>query len=147
MVVDHRVDASREGQRRFWRDALTTLPEKASALAIQGFGRFGPLGPPQSDSRRRFDAAQDRGAWLWLPCVLVGLGIACHRGLRQFRRGEPATMWALAAQFAVAMATVGAFLPLAWDRYFLPIQAGSSLLVAVASVAALDALRPRRRSP
>jgi hypothetical protein len=42
------------------------------------------------------------------------------------------TAWALAVWAGLAMAVVTAYLPMAWDRYQLPIQAPATLLAAVA---------------
>ncbi|MDB5351577.1 MAG: family glycosyltransferase, 4-amino-4-deoxy-L-arabinose transferase [Planctomycetota bacterium] len=142
-VVRHRVDVSRHGQTSFPRDALRTTREKGKALLVQGFGRFGPFGPSHADSTRRYDWTQDRGALIWFPCVLAGLLWALVRGIRQTRAGEAPTSWALALQFLVSLLTVGMFLPLAWDRYFLPIQSSSALLVAGASVSTFDRIRKR----
>ena len=142
-VVAHRVETPRSQQASFPHNALTTPRDKILALAVQGFGRFGPFGPSHTDSTRRFDQTQDRGAWLWGPWVLAGLVWASVRGRGQKDRGEPPTAWALAILCMVAMATVGVFLPLAWDRYFLSIQAGSALLAAGVAVAAIDAILGR----
>ena len=57
----------RRGPGAFPNDALTTLPAKLAAVAIQGYGRFSPLGPSHSDSTRRFDWRQDWGVVIWLP--------------------------------------------------------------------------------
>jgi 4-amino-4-deoxy-L-arabinose transferase-like glycosyltransferase len=141
-VVQHRVDVSKAAQEQkiFSPDSLPTLDQKAAVLAIQGFGRFGPFGPRHSDSRRRFDSEQDWGVVLWLPLVLAGAVAWVARGVRQRRRGEPPTAWAIPIGFVICVATVGAFLPLAWDRYLLPIQAFSGLMAAGALVAVFDRL-------
>ena len=140
-VVTHRVQVSRDAAGSFPNDALTTPWAKLSALAVQGFGRFGPFGPSHSDSTRRFDLSQDWGAILWLPLVVGGLAVAMRSGRTAHRAGVFPGSWALAVLFVVSFATVGAFLPLAWDRYFLSIQAGSALLVALLAVRALDGVR------
>ena len=44
-------------------------------------------------------------------------------------------------QFGVALPVVTAYLPMAWDRYLLPIQAPAALLAAGAVVAAAGRLR------
>ena len=142
-VVEHRVAVSRIGQASFPRDALPTLSQKAAVLAVQGFGRFGPLGPRRSDSTRRFDWSQDRGAIAWLPLVLGGFVAWPAIGFAQRRRGQPSAAWAIPLGFVVCVATVGAFLPLAWDRYLLPIQAMSGLMAAGAVVAVFDRLTRR----
>lgn len=146
-VVSHRVEVSREAAKLFPNDALTSPSSKIVAMAVQGFGRFGPLGPARSDSTRRFDGKQDWGAAIWLPLVGVGLIRCLFAG--RFESGEsrfPAS-WALAIMFCLSLFVVGAFLPLAWDRYFLSIQAGSALMASCAIVSATDSilkLRDRR---
>lgn len=142
-VIEHRVGVSREGQTAFPRDALPTLGQKAAVLAVQGFGRFGPMGPRRSDSTRRFDWSQDWGAVAWLPLVFGGFVAWPAIGAAQRRRGVPPSAWAIPVGFVVCLATVGLFLPLAWDRYLLPIQAMSGLMAAGAVVAAFDRLTRR----
>ena len=73
-LVDHRRDMARGQQRMFPHNALESLADRASVVAVQGFGRFGPLGPRKSDSTRRYDLSQDFGALLWLPLVAGGPG-------------------------------------------------------------------------
>jgi 4-amino-4-deoxy-L-arabinose transferase-like glycosyltransferase len=137
-LVEHRWSVSRGQQDLHSTYALRTPADKLKAVAVQGFGRFGPLGPSRDDSTRRFDWRQDRGALLWGPWVLLGVVWAFARGARQRQRGEPPTGWALLVQAAVAALVVTAYLPLAWDRYYLSLQPGSALLAAGASVAAFD---------
>lgn len=147
VIRDHRVDVSAIGQRKFPDDALPTLPDKLAAVAVQGYGRFSPLGPRHSDSTRRFDWRQDRGALLWLPLVAAGLVVACLRGRDQLRRGEPPSAWAVAAGSAVALVAVASFIPLAWDRYYLSIQPGSALLASAALTAPFARPRPAAQEP
>src|SRR5205823_4396849 len=71
-LIEHRRQVSRDQQFAFSHNALHTLPERARVVAIQGFGRFGPLGPNKSDSTVRYHWAQDWGAILWLPLVTAG---------------------------------------------------------------------------
>jgi hypothetical protein len=139
-VIGHRVLVSREGQAQFPHNALVTPVEKVDTVAVQGFGRFGPFGPPHSDSTRRIDWPQDWGGLIWGPWVGVGLIWGLAAGWRQHRSDEPPTAWAVAVHALVALATVTAFIPLAWDRYYLPIQPGAALLAAGATVAAWDRL-------
>jgi 4-amino-4-deoxy-L-arabinose transferase-like glycosyltransferase len=142
---DHRVDVSAVGQRKFADDALTTVPAKLAAVAVQGFGRFSPLGPRHSLSTRRFDWRQDWGALLWLPMVLAGAVASFVRGRAQRRRGEPPTSWAVLLGFAVALGAVASFIPLAWDRYYLPIQPGAVLLASSALAVPIARMRVRPR--
>jgi 4-amino-4-deoxy-L-arabinose transferase-like glycosyltransferase len=137
-VIAHRVVVSRTGQVQFPHDSLRTPAEKIAAVAVQGFGRFGPFGPAHSDSTRRYDWSQDWGGLIWGPWVGVGLIWGLAAGRRQHRAGGPPTAWAVTVQTLVALATVTAFIPLAWDRYYLSIQPGAALLAAGAAVAAGD---------
>lgn len=146
-LLEHRITVSSSQQKGFPHDALTTLPDKLTAVAVQGFGRFGPLGPAHADSTRRYDWSQDAGAALWLPLVLLGAAWAGWQGRKQLAGGVPPTAWAILLQAVVALLTVTAYLPLAWDRYFLSLQAGSALLAAGVLVAAADALAHSFRRP
>lgn len=140
-LLKHRVEVSGKGQELFPNDALTNLPQKAAALVVQGFGRFSPFGPRRDDSRTRFDAAQDWSAVVWLPCVLAGAVLAWRdRGNPQTQAGPYLVVW-----FAVAVITVGAFLPLAWNRYYLPIVVPSIVLASGLADAALQAVANRIR--
>lgn len=149
-LIRHRIEVPRGQQRSFSHNALTTPGEKLAAVAVQGFGRFGPLGrkvfDPRKriwwfDSRVRFDARQDWGAILWLPVVASGVIVFGRGGWRRYRAGEPPTAWAILVQAAVTIGTVTAFLPLAWDRFYTSIQPVACLLGAGAIVAAWQRLR------
>lgn len=146
-LLDHRRNVSADQQVNFGEYALRTPLAKVEALAVQGFGRFGPFGPVATDSTRRFDWGQDRGALIWAPWVAAGFAWAAIRGRRQYRAGEPPTAWAALVMVVVALAVVTAYLPLAWDRYYLSIQPGAALLAAGVAVAIGDGLigRVRRR--
>lgn len=143
MLIDHRVDVSRIAQTRkpLSNDALLTMRDKFSAVFVQGFGRFGPFGRSHSDSTKRYDWSQDWGAALYLPIVFAGAILAFRRGSRESREGRPPTSWAISLQALIAIFTVTLFIPLAWDRYFLSIQAGSSLLATGVVIAAWDSLQ------
>jgi hypothetical protein len=143
-VVRHRATVSKIGQDSFPGDALRTPLEKLKTVLIQGFGRFGPLGPPRHDSLTpypRYDWKRDWGALIWTPLVVLGGVWAVRRGRRQVRDGQPPTAWAVLVQACVAWATVTAFIPLAWDRYLLSIQGGAALLAAGPLVAVVQAIR------
>ena len=146
VILRHRVGVSARSRDQFPDDALRTAVDKVEAVAVQGFGRFGPLGPKHSDSTRRFDWEQDRGALLWLPWVICGGVWAFLTGRSQVRRGEPPTAWALGAYALLALVTVTAFIPLAWDRYFLDLQPAAALLAAGASVTLVERWRVQARS-
>jgi 4-amino-4-deoxy-L-arabinose transferase-like glycosyltransferase len=143
MVADHRVNVSALQRRGFPDDALNTPLEKIETVVVQGFGRFGHFGTRGwTDSRIRFDWDQDRGALAWLPWVLLGLMFALWRGRKQLLAKQPPTAWAVLTQAGVALAIVTAYIPLAWDRYFLSIQPGFALLGASAVVEGFDLVRP-----
>jgi 4-amino-4-deoxy-L-arabinose transferase-like glycosyltransferase len=142
-LIQHRLRVPREQQLIFPDDALRTPLDKVAAVAVQGYGRFGPLGPRLSKSWIRFDREQDWGALIWIPWVGLGVLWAWEKGRRQLGDGEPPTAWALLVQAAVTLTVVTAFLPLAWDRYYLSLQPGAALLAAGAVVAAVDALARR----
>ncbi len=61
--------------------------------------------------------------------------------------GQPPTGWALAVWAALALLVVTAYLPMAWDRYQLPIQAPAALLAAIPLASATTALRTRFTRP
>jgi Dolichyl-phosphate-mannose-protein mannosyltransferase len=143
MLIVHRTNMARDQRLMFPHNALNTPLEKLKVAAIQGFGRFGPFGPRRYDptsSTRRYEWAQDRGALIWLPWVGAGLLWALVHGHRQWASGVPPTAWAIAIQAVVAGVVVTAYLPLAWDRYLLPLQGGSALLAAGAAASAADRL-------
>jgi hypothetical protein len=81
---------------------------------------------------------------LWLPWVVAGLAVAVVQGRRERAAGRPPTPWAVAIQFVIVLVVVTTYLPLAWDRYFLSLQAPASLLVAGAAVAGARRLARRR---
>ena len=148
MLFRVRFKVAADQQEMFPHNALLLPAEKLSVMAVQGFGRFGPFGPSHSDSTRRFDAAQDQGAMFWLPWVGLGWVWALIRGWLQRCEGEPPTSWALATYWLVTFLVVTAYLPMAWDRYMLSIQAPTTLLAAGVLVAAFDGLwRIARPSP
>jgi 4-amino-4-deoxy-L-arabinose transferase-like glycosyltransferase len=130
-LVNHRGEVSRWQQRMFTHNALDDPAERIRVVAVQGFGRFGLLGPRKSDSTRRYDLAQDWGAIVWLPLVLVGFVQAICLGSQQAREGEAPSAWALVIWSGVTVSVVSAYLPMAWDRYELPIQAPAALLAAM----------------
>ena len=129
-----RLKVAADQQRMFPHNALFAAREKIAVAAVQGFGRFGPFGPTRNDSTIRYDRAQDWGACVWLPLVLVGALVSAARGWSERRAGRSPTSWALLVYWLVALAVVTAYLPMAWDRYQLPIQAPSALLASLGTV-------------
>jgi 4-amino-4-deoxy-L-arabinose transferase-like glycosyltransferase len=133
--MKHRFTVSENQQRSFPHNALHTIADKTKVFAVQGFGRFGLLGPDDTDSTVRFDRRQDQGAILWAPLVFYGLLRAFRLGVAQFRAGQPPTALALVVWAIVAWTVVTLYLPMAWDRYLLPIQSVNALLAATAVAA------------
>ncbi len=129
-IVTHRFEVPAGQQKLFPHNALITPAQKLAALGVQGFGRFGPFGPRHSDSTRRYDWPQDWGALIWISVVVSGALILLKRGRQQALRSQPPTAWALVAMAFISAGTVGWFLPLAWDRFFLPIQSSMAILGA-----------------
>ncbi len=140
--VRHRVELSEDQQRTFPDDALHTLAERSLVVAVQGFGRFGPFGPTVSNSRARFDLNQDFGAIFWAPLVLFGLVESIGLGKSQWRAAAPPTGIALLVWAALAWLVVAIYLPMAWDRYLLPIQVVNALLAALGASMIWDRLVP-----
>jgi 4-amino-4-deoxy-L-arabinose transferase-like glycosyltransferase len=130
-MIELRVNSSRGQQSGFRHNALTTLAERLPVFAVQGFGRFGPFGPAESDSTARFEPRQDWGLVLWWPLVIIGAVQTYRLGRQQILGGLPPTAFGLLIWAAVAWAVVAAYLPMAWDRYLLPIQAPNAMLAAV----------------
>jgi hypothetical protein len=120
--------------------ALRSIDEKLKVVLVQGFGRFSPFGPAYSHLPARFDWRQDRWCLIWLPWVALGFAWAVARGRRLVREGRPPTCWAVLLHAAIAWVCVTLFLPLAWDRYLLPIQPTTALLAGAAAVSSFDHL-------
>ncbi len=145
--IDHRMRLSRGQQQSFPHNALETGLDKAKVFFVQGFGRFGPLGPTKSDSKIRYQARQDWGFLLWAPIVVVGLIATARRSRIEWRAAMPPMAATLLIWCTVSWAVVGYYLPMAWDRYLLPIQSVNSLLAGFGVVAIWDWLRrPARAS-
>jgi 4-amino-4-deoxy-L-arabinose transferase-like glycosyltransferase len=138
--VKHRLELSDNQKRQFPDDALYAFADKAKVVAVQGLGRFGPFGPSDSDSTVRFDLRQDWGAILWVPAVLLGLFLSIRIGRYQYQSGQAPTAVALFFWAALGWVVVTLYLPMAWNRYLLPIQSGNVLLAALAAGAAWDKL-------
>ncbi|HWE37759.1 MAG TPA: hypothetical protein VG406_14420 [Isosphaeraceae bacterium] len=147
-IVEYRVLISRGQQEHpdFKKNLLDTPYEKARAVLIQGFGRYGPFGPPRASSIKKVDWPLDRPCLVWTPWVALGALYALRRGLRQYRDGKPPTAWAVLLQAWLALVVVTAYIPMAWDRYFIPIQAGSALLAAGVASAAIGGIGRWMRS-
>lgn len=145
-LVRFRIDYSHGQQLSFRHNALDSPLEKIKSVAVQGFGRFGPLGTREDDSTIRYSWEQDKGALVWGLLVAAGWAVALVRGWKQLQSNRPPTAWALLAQALVTYVVVTAYIPLAWDRYYLPLQAVSALLAAGAVFAAFDAIVRRRKS-
>lgn len=147
--MDLRTRVAAGQQQIFPHNALVEPIEKVKTTAVQGFGRFGPLGKhgwssTEKTSEQRYAWSQDWGALVWGPLVGLGFIAAFRLGRRQLARGEPPTGWITVIWAVVTFGVVAVYIPLAWDRYLLPIQGVSSLLAALALSAGCDVLiRPR----
>ena len=93
LQVKRRLQSSQDQKINFPHNALLTSLDKSLVLGVQGFGRFGLLGPQKSDSTVRFDRRQDWGVILWGPLVLYGLIEAVRLGLGQFARAGRRPRW------------------------------------------------------
>jgi hypothetical protein len=142
-MADLRLEMAQGQKLAFPHNALYSAYDKVSTTFVQGFGRFGPMGPRVNDSRIRYDFRQDRGALLWLPWVIASAMWAAWFGWEQARRGHPPVSWAILDYFLVALTVVMAYVPMAWDRYFLSLQAPSALLGAGFAVALAREVRQR----
>jgi hypothetical protein len=150
-MARHRIEVSDQAKSRFPHNALVGAADKIAAVAVQGFGRFGPLGPQDHDSTvpyGRFDWRRDWGALPWGLVVAIGGVCLVRRGREQRRAGEPPAAWALLMRAALAFVAVTAFIPLAWDRYYLSLQPSAALLGGAALAEATRAVArpplPRR---
>jgi hypothetical protein len=132
-MVSFRLETSASQQRipKFLPYVLCSPVDKAAVFAVQGFGRFGPSGPAESNSTVRYQFRQDWGLVFWWPVVVLGVFQSFRLGRQQVREGLPPTAFALLIWTAVAWAVVAAYIPMAWDRYLLPIQAPNAVLAAV----------------
>jgi hypothetical protein len=137
-VVDHRIGVSSQGQKSFPNDALNSLPEKAKAMVVQGFGRFSPFGPRYDDSRNRYEFRQDWPALIWLPMVIIGAVVA-FRDTGKYQNGRLILIYWLCS-----ILVVGAFLPLAWNRYYLPIVIPSIILASGGIGRAVEYVTPKQ---
>ena len=140
-MIQIRLDTSAGQKMSMSHNALRTQADKVKVFAVQGFGRFSPFGPAKSNSEIRYDPRQDWGAVLWWPLVLFGVVQSIRLGRDQLRSGAPPTAIALLIWAAVAWIVVAVYLPMAWDRYLLPIQAPNALLAAVGVSALWDRLK------
>lgn len=143
-VLERRLSMGRDAAEQFPHNATRTLGERALSVAVQGFGRFGPLGPGRDDSTVWLDVRQDWGALAWLPLACAGWWRLWRLGVARWRGEGSLTTLGLLAQVGVSLAVVTAFLPLAWDRYYLPLQAPAAIGAGAALEGARDWLRSRR---
>jgi hypothetical protein len=144
--VDVRLEISNNQKKNYAPEALVHVHERAGVILVQGFGRFGPFGPRAADSRVRYDVVQDWGTVLWLPFVCFGLYQTVLLGLSQFRAGRPPAALVVLVWAIISWVIVTLYLPMAWDRYQLPIQSGNALLAAVGVSALWERLVVTARS-
>ncbi len=160
-LIEHRDIVSRLARQTFPHNALDSIADRIQVVVVQGFGRFGPLGRQRAvediydpartvagfDSTIRYDWYQDRGALLWFPLVLAGVVWKSVKGRRQLQNGDPPTAWALLTQAVLTFTTVTLYIPMAWDRYFLPLQAPACVLGASVLVLVFDTMAGQFRGP
>jgi 4-amino-4-deoxy-L-arabinose transferase-like glycosyltransferase len=133
-----RGETSNHQRATFHDDALFRVPDRAKVLLVQGLGRFGPLGPAESDSTVRFQIRQDWGLIVWAPLIVFGLLESVRLARAQLKTRQAPTGAALLIWVAVPWIVLAAYLPMAWDRYQLPLQTGHALLGGMAAVAIWD---------
>jgi hypothetical protein len=75
------------------------------------------------------------------------LVVSIRMGLYQYQSGQAPTAVAVLIWAAVAWVVVTLYLPMAWNRYLLPIQSGNALLAALAAEAVWDRLAGRDSIP
>jgi 4-amino-4-deoxy-L-arabinose transferase-like glycosyltransferase len=133
LILEHRWELTRASAEQFPHHALNSLTAKAVSVAVQGFGRFGPLGPPplNEHSLEWLSPRLDWGAAIWLPLCLAGGVVLGRRGKDQLHNGTPPDAWAVLVWVAISWTIVLGFIPLAWDRYYLALQPGAAVLGAV----------------
>ncbi len=146
-MVRHRMRMSALQQGFYPEYALKTLPQKAGIALVQGFGRFSPFGPAHSHLPKLYDWPQDRWGLVWLPWVACGAVAAAARGRNQRQEDRPPTAWAVLATSAITVVCVVGYIPMAWDRYLLPLLPWSALLAALFAVALYDRLARMFRQP
>ena len=78
-----------------------------------------------------------------MPAVLLGLVVSILMGIYQYQTGQAPTAVALSIWAALGWVVVTLYLPMAWNRYLLPIQSGNVLLAALAAGAIWDKLAGR----
>lgn len=126
----------------FAADRLATPAERLRMTLWEGFGRFSPLGPRdiRTATPRRAESFRDyrrATALVWLPLCALGFCRALRTGWTSLRSGRAPSAWAIVAYTAAVLALVIGFIPLNWDRYYLPIQPCAAVLAANALVGAV----------
>jgi hypothetical protein len=151
-LVQFRQEWSKDAlaNEHFRKDRLATLPDRARMTIWEGFGRFSPFGPrdirtkePRPEAER-FTEYHRVSAIIWLPLVSWGILFSCWHGWQAMLHGEPPLVWGLLLYMAASVAIVTFMIPLNWDRYYLPLQAPASLLVAIGVASVWSAAIQRR---
>ncbi len=149
-LVQFRREWSRDATRNeyFRKDWLLTISDRLRMTLWEGFGRFSALGPrnirtiePRPDKELFSDY---RRAWslIWFPLCLLGFGWTLADGWQAVRTDRMPQAWGLAMYATVTIGLmVLIMLPLNWDRYYLPMQACSAVLVPYGIVSSLNRLR------
>jgi hypothetical protein len=135
-LVEFRRSWSEDALRneRFRDDWLPTVPSRLRATWREGYGRYSSLGGramsigERGEPVVRFHAPR-WAAPVWSALCAWGLFWAVRKGWADVRSGRAPDAWGLVVYAAAGFAVVALLIPLNWDRYFLPLQAASALLV------------------
>ena len=73
----------------------------------------------------------------------LGLAASIRLGFVQYHSGQAPTAVALVIWTALGWVVVTLYIPMAWNRYLLPIQSGNALLAALAAATVWDKLAGR----
>ena len=129
-----RFDWSRQAleDEQFQSHWLPDFSSRVRAVFWEGFGRYSPFGKRRPDwyAGMRDPATGEElehllprtwGALIWFPLCAVGFLWLLRDGGSELASGRPPLHWGVALYMAVVVAAVTVTVPLAWDRYFLPL--------------------------
>jgi hypothetical protein len=150
-LVQFRREWSQDAMKSpaFERDWLSTPADRIRMTVWEGFGRYSPLGPrnirtvePRPTSER-FGEYRRAATLIWFPLFLWGVLWAIGDGWRAVRNGGPPAAWCLVVYAALVLAVVVLLIPLNWDRYYLPLQPCTAVLVPYGVLATLKWISSR----
>lgn len=124
-------------RRRNWSHELTdpNTAEKVELFASCLWPhRHANTGRPGAETKRGFPCLWP--AVVFFPLTLWGLACMLRDGWRAWRSDRAPVVWGAALYVTANLASVPLYIPLAWDRYFLPVVSASALAIAY-GVAAL----------